>query len=81
MVEAVQQPVVSRPLSNMEMERMDYQIDGMLSAAAQNPSVGRPLSDEQLGLILDYEMTGLPNPNFTYDELMQAKVGSEPALE
>ena len=49
-----------------------------LSAAAQNPSVGRPLSDEQLRLILDHEMTGLPNPNFTYDELMQAKVGSEP---
>ena len=80
-VEAVQKPVASRPLSNMEIERLDYQIDGMLSAAAQTPSVDRPLSDEKLGLILDYEMTGLPNPNFTYDELMQAKVGSEPALE
>ena len=78
---AAQTPSVGRPLSNMEMERMDYQIDSMLSAAAQNPSAGRPLSDEQLRLILDYEMTGLPNPNFTYDELMQAKVGSEPALE
>ena len=74
-------PSASRPLSDMEIERLDYQIDGMLSAAAQTPSVGGPQSDEQLRLILDYEMTGLPNPNFTYDELMQAKVGSEPALE
>ena len=43
--------------------------------------MGPPLQDEQLRLILDYEMTGLPNPYFTYVELMQAKVGSEPPLE
>jgi hypothetical protein len=48
------QPSTSRPLSNREMERLDYEADMLLFAEAHKPSAGRPLSNREIER-LDYE--------------------------